>query len=320
MFSLLGCQGAQVSWSPRLSPASPSWCPFWFHLTPLTLNVPGACLVLLSPLSARTPLGGGLPPVCFVQFRIHVDSSQACMSRVCTSSEAETCSSSRCPTSPPGCLLGILDLSCSQLSSSPSCQPAALSGTALLSEGNSVLLVAQTRSLESPPMPPFLSHLSSSQSINPVGSASVIPDSDTHIPPPWLPPRSSDLAYYSSHLPSLPAFSAPSSVLNTAARVSLWKYMLAHVSSPLTILWWFPFSRRESQFLIKNSISTCPAHLVALWLLPFSSCLCFQPSGPPYYSETRQILSPASGPWHWLLSLWGCFSFRFVHSELSHLP
>lgn len=137
-------------------------------------------MVLLSPLSARTPLGGGLPPVCFVQFRIHVDSSQACMSRVCTSSEAETCSSSRCPTSPPGCLLGILDLSCSQLSSSPSCQPAALSGTALLSEGNSVLLVAQTRSLESPPMPPFLSHLSSSQSINPVGSASVIPDSDTH--------------------------------------------------------------------------------------------------------------------------------------------
>lgn len=132
-------------------------------------------MVLLSPLSTRTPLGGDLPPVCFVQFRIHVDSSQTCMSRVCTSSEAETCSSSSCPTKPPGCLLGILDLSCPQLSSSPSSQPAALSGTALLSEGNSVLLVAQTRSLESPPMPPFLSHLSSSQSINPVVSASVIP-------------------------------------------------------------------------------------------------------------------------------------------------
>lgn len=152
-------------------------------------------LVLLSPLSALTPLHGDLIQAHFFQFT-YLLTFPKCMSLGYTS--LLRLRPVHPSTAPPGCQIGISDFS-SKLSSSPA---PFLSATTLACGGNNVL-VAQASSLVSSLM--SLSHTRHpvSQSGGPVGSASGIPDSDTHTPPP--PPVVHSPGLLQSHLPGLPA-------------------------------------------------------------------------------------------------------------------
>lgn len=174
----------------------------------LTLNVRVQCLVLLSSLSTITPLGGDLIWAHFFQFHIPVDNSQVYISRVYVSSEAQTCTSSRGSTPPPGCPVGISDSPVQR--SAPHLLPDVLSSHRphpLVFHGNTVLVV-QARSLGSSLMP--LSHTPpSSQSVTPVGSISHIPRLRHTYPAPLPTPGSTHLAYSRSHPTGLLASLAP---------------------------------------------------------------------------------------------------------------
>lgn len=155
------------------------------------------CSVLLSLLSALTPLHGDLIQAHFFQFHIPVDLSQMYASRVHISSGAQTCTSKHCPTWLSNRHLRLLLLKAQLLvcSSPLSHRPCVWWQQCPGCTGQQLGVILDVS----------LSNPSSSQSGGPVGSASGIPDSDTHTPPPPPAPWSTHLDYYSSHLTGLPA-------------------------------------------------------------------------------------------------------------------